>query len=126
MRKLLAIALLFVFSFPLIAPAFGLGADSDSRLPVCCRRHGAHHCTMSAEEEQALSHGQHFSAYRGRCSQYPQVIAQVHLGSFLPGRTPSHVALASIRVEPIRQVEAWARAALEGARHKRGPPDRLA
>jgi hypothetical protein len=44
MRRVLAI---------LLALAFGLGpfaafldADQEARLPVCCRRHGTHHCAM--------------------------------------------------------------------------------
>ncbi len=42
-RRIFAILLLTVFSFPLIALPF---ADSDAAVPACCRRAGKHHCSM--------------------------------------------------------------------------------
>jgi hypothetical protein len=47
MRRALSILLLLLFGLgPLLAT---LGASEDPRLPACCRRHGAHHCAVSAE-----------------------------------------------------------------------------
>lgn len=48
MRRILAVALLGLFSFSLIEPAV-LASDPESRLPACCRRLGKHHCAMDAE-----------------------------------------------------------------------------
>src|SRR5574337_833410 len=45
MRRALSIVLIVFFGLgPLSAT---LQAASDSRLPACCRRNGAHHCAMS-------------------------------------------------------------------------------
>jgi hypothetical protein len=45
MRRLLSISMaLFLGLTPLMGT---LGASDDSRLPACCRRHGAHHCAMA-------------------------------------------------------------------------------
>jgi hypothetical protein len=47
-RRVLAVALLGLFSFSLIAPAV-FASEPESRLPACCRRLGKHHCAMDAE-----------------------------------------------------------------------------
>ena len=47
MRRVLSILLVLAFGFGPIA--FALGYDEDASLPGCCRRHGSHHCVMSAE-----------------------------------------------------------------------------
>lgn len=45
MRRALAALLILFFGLgPLTAT---LQADDESRLPACCRRHGAHHCSMA-------------------------------------------------------------------------------
>ena len=46
MRRLLSISMvLFLGLSPLIGT---LEASDDTRLPACCRRHGEHHCAMTA------------------------------------------------------------------------------
>jgi len=44
MRRAVALALLVLFSWMLIAPLFA--PDAEASLPPCCRRHGKHHCMM--------------------------------------------------------------------------------
>jgi hypothetical protein len=44
MRRAIAVALLALFSWMLIAPLFA--PDAEASLPPCCRRHGKHHCMM--------------------------------------------------------------------------------
>jgi hypothetical protein len=46
MRRLLSILLLAAFVLPTIAPLLAFAQAPDAGLPVCCRRHGRHHCTM--------------------------------------------------------------------------------
>jgi hypothetical protein len=46
MRRALAITLLIAFGVPLAQPILAATADPESQLPACCRRHGAHHCSM--------------------------------------------------------------------------------
>jgi hypothetical protein len=41
-----------VFSFSLISPAL-FAADPDSKLPLCCRRAGNHHCTLLANQAES-------------------------------------------------------------------------
>jgi hypothetical protein len=41
------ISILLVLFFGLGPLSATLQASDDSRLPACCRRHGAHHCAMS-------------------------------------------------------------------------------
>jgi hypothetical protein len=53
-RTILSLALAVYFAFGVLAP---LAAGEDAGLPMCCRRHGAHHCAMSmmfAERATAL------------------------------------------------------------------------
>jgi len=45
MRRGLSIILVLFFGLGPLAAT--LSADDESRLPLCCRRHGAHHCAMS-------------------------------------------------------------------------------
>lgn len=44
MRRALALTLLALFSWMLMAPLFA--PDAEAALPPCCRRHGKHHCMM--------------------------------------------------------------------------------
>ncbi len=53
---------------------------------------------------------------------YPNATAPAHLQQYSFGQTAGLAKQALSRLENICQVEAWARVALEGARHKRGPP----
>jgi hypothetical protein len=47
MRRAFAIVLSLLFC---LGPLSGLlPGSSESRLPACCRRHGSHHCAMSAD-----------------------------------------------------------------------------
>jgi hypothetical protein len=53
MRRALSILLILLFGpGPL---AVTLSASDDSRLPACCRRHGAHHCAMSEQMAAMMS-----------------------------------------------------------------------
>lgn len=122
MRRLLSLTLLLMFSLPLISPLLALGESPDSRLPACCRRNGAHHCGMSADQLAALAHGRNFAAPRSKCPMFPQSVVPSHHET--PAISPAAALFAALHSHPAHfaQVEAWARVALEGARLKRGPP----
>lgn len=47
MRRGFSILLLALFALAPVLPA--LQGGEESRLPACCRRHGAHHCAMSMQ-----------------------------------------------------------------------------
>jgi hypothetical protein len=51
-RTICAFVILLLSLGPLAAT---LPASNESRLPICCRRHGAHHCAMSTEITAKLS-----------------------------------------------------------------------
>ena len=46
MKRILSTLLILIFGLGPLAEALPAGAESS--LPACCRRHGAHHCAMSA------------------------------------------------------------------------------
>jgi hypothetical protein len=121
-RRLLSITLVLLFSFSLISPLLALGETAESKLPACCRRSGAHHCTMPPDQLAALANGRHFTIVRSKCPMFPQATVAVHHET-LSLHAPA-LLFAEVLSHPaqFRQVEAWARVALAGARHKRGPP----
>jgi hypothetical protein len=49
-RRILATALLVLFSCSLIDPAVFASSDPESNLPACCRRAGKHHCAVMLAE----------------------------------------------------------------------------
>ncbi len=122
MRRVLAITLMIAFASPLIAPLFAATADPEASLPACCRTHGKHHCMMSVEEMQALLYGEHFTAVRDKCPLFPRAVAPVPHQTLFIEQSALLFAEAVSHPAQHRQTEAWARVALEGARHKRGPP----
>jgi hypothetical protein len=118
----MSITLLLLFCLPQIVPLFALGSTPESRLPACCRMHGKHHCMMSMEEMQALLSGNHFTPVPSKCPLFPKAVSPV------PNQVLYFDQAAVLSDEFLslptqsRQPEASARVALEGARHKRGPP----
>jgi hypothetical protein len=121
-RRLLSITLLLLFSLPLISPVLVLAASSEANLPACCRRNGAHHCTMKLHQADASGHGPTFSAIPQRCPAYPAIVTSVRHGelsfyqaSLIFAEVVSHPA---VKV----QTQVRARVALDRSRQQRGPP----
>ena len=99
MRRPLAFLLILFFA---LGPLQGvLEASEDSRLPACCRRHGAHHCAMSedmrAALEKATSSTPAFTA-PATCPSFP--------GFALGFSTPSHALTASGSWAPVLVAQA--------------------
>ncbi len=123
-RRLLAILLLALFSAPLLTPLLALTAGPDSRLPICCRRNGAHHCAASMQMDAQDStlklypHPDRCPAYPLPSSPNPHTDLAIPTGSLLTTSITTHPA------SPY-QAQARARVALDRARHKRGPPTLL-
>jgi hypothetical protein len=111
-----------LFSLPLIQPLLAMNMAKESNLPACCRRSGAHHCMMSAEEMAALLHGEHVTTLHSQCPMFPKAIGVGHSEQLTFDRAA--VLFAEVVSHPAlhRQTEAWARVARDGARQKRGPP----
>jgi len=123
MRRALAIILVVFFGLgPLTAT---LDASDDSRLPACCRRHGAHHCEMSdgpaARMAEAAS-GTLVLAAPSHCPMYPS--------SDLATIAPGHALVSSPATSPFLVAQAQAPIADSSAAHMspvrsqagRGPP----
>jgi len=117
MRRLLSILLLAAFGLPVIAPALALGEAPDAHLPACCRRNGAHHCTMrlpSSTNAPALS---------SICPRFPQPSATTPTGTSTALASVTTVQLFELTsLTPTQRAEAQRRLSRERSRHKRGPP----
>ena len=122
MRRLLSLVLLAAFGLPIVAPMFALGQDPDAGLPICCRRHGKHHCAMlEARNKESAA-----PSLIARCPFFPQsAVAPVtgaHLIVFHPPRLSASFAAA---FAPAARTETHRPIARDSAHHKRGPPPEL-
>jgi len=113
MRRLVSIALMVVLGLPLFASVWGRAQSS--RLPVCCRRGGAHQCLeMGTASEQPV--------VRMTCPAYPRVTSTVQAGVWtVAGACDSVVGVVS-QPAVVGQVEAGYRISDGRAWQKRGPP----
>lgn len=124
MRRLLSIFLILLFWLGPLAAI--LPANAESRLPACCRRHGTHHCAMSAEQyaqtTQASSSSNPVLTAPSHCPYFP--------GSMAVATTPIHALASSSADPPVLPAKAHSLAASRaGARLSqirtragRGPP----
>jgi hypothetical protein len=77
---------------------------------------------MTVEEMEALLNGVHFTPVPMKCPLFPKALSPVpHQTLAIDQPALLFAELLSHPASP-RQAEVWARVALEGARHKRGPP----
>jgi len=83
-----------------------------------------HHCMMSVEELEAMLNGsgEHFTPVPMKCPLFPKAVSPVPHQALSFDRAALLFAEVLSRPAQSPQTEAWARVALEGARHKRGPP----
>jgi hypothetical protein len=121
-RRFLSFVLLLAFGLPVVSPALGQTGVAYSNLPACCRRDGAHKCVMSPEQIEKLLHGDQFNAVHGKCPCCPTAPVSLHHEVLALHSGGGHLPAAVSQPAKFRQIEAWARVALAGARHKRGPP----
>jgi hypothetical protein len=118
-RRSLAISLLLLFSLPLIAPLFALQADGDGNLPACCRRNGAHHCSLQIPGE---SQGMRLSAIREKCPAYPKAVTSMKRNDLSLQTASLLHSDALIHPAEETQAEACARMTLYRTQQQRGPP----
>lgn len=118
MRRICAILLLALLSFPLLSPAL-LASDAETKLPACCRRSGIHRCSILARDQQANGP----ALQTASCPSFPAAIA------FLGNRNASSLGIApplvcSFTSHPAArpQAEALCRISYSRAGQKRGPP----
>lgn len=122
MRRLLALSLLLLFSFPLVSPLLALSTNSDANLPACCRRNGVHHCEMKMQRASISSHQVTVSTISTKCPFYPRPAtlvrhndARLHASTRLLAQLVNHTTVKA-------RSYAFVRVALDTAWQKRGPP----
>ncbi|MGD0522435.1 MAG: hypothetical protein ABSA48_14350 [Terracidiphilus sp.] len=123
MRRSLSIFLILFFWLGPLAAI--LPVSDESRLPPCCRRHGAHHCAMSmrmaAMKAQAAS-GKPFFTAPATCPLFPGYTAAPV--STIPALAASPARLPVLLAQPHSPAAGRAAARLRQVRTRagRGPP----
>jgi len=124
MRRVFSIFLILLYWLGPLAAI--LPADAESRLPACCRHHGAHHCAISAEMAAKVAQASPGST--------PVLITPLHCpcfpGSIAATTTPIHALAASLVNLPVLLATAHSPEASRAAarlsqirtRAGRGPP----
>ncbi len=118
MRRILAVALLALFSFSLVEPAV-FASDAESRLPACCRRLGKHHCDVLMEEAES-SPGP--SIQPSLCRYFPdRAVKSLPIAGLLKAVPVDSVSMLSFQV--YRPSSGTPRpVAFRSTCQKRGPP----
>jgi hypothetical protein len=121
MRRALATLLMAVFSFSLISPAL-FAADPDSKLPLCCRRAGNHHCTLQADQRESGP-----AVKSASCPFYPTAsVFPATRTAGLPGM--SGVVFTGIvnHSAAVQRAATLCRSSYSRTGQKRGPPSSIA
>ncbi|MES2393172.1 MAG: hypothetical protein V4555_16135 [Acidobacteriota bacterium] len=117
MRRLLALLLLATFGLPVVAQALTLTRDPDANLPICCRRHGAHHCTMNQGRTQNAP------AFSIQCPSFPRTAATAPVGTNAGLTISAQATFAhTFALAATPRAATPRRLTRERSRHKRGPP----
>ena len=119
MRRTIALSLLMIFGWSLMAPLFA--PDAEANLPSCCRRNGKHHCMMHLMER--LSGKQSgIASVSEKCPCMPASTGAIHSASYKP--EPGARFYGEVARHPSRapQTEAQYRLSFLRSRQKRGPP----
>ncbi len=127
LRRLFSILLFGATLLPLIAPMLSTGALAQSTLPACCRRNGAHHCTMSATALASMTSATTpgISAPPQQCPYRQHSLAASHLQVFTPSSAATHSTFLLRAPSASAQAECLRRISFDRSRQKRGPPSLL-
>lgn len=120
MRRMLAVALLSVFSLSLIPVGGTIGTDS--KLPPCCRRDGKHKCAMMDAAKASVGPGASIEATKSKCPLFPIGKSSAATQAF--DATPPIRFAVVVNHEPnaVSQADALYRTSYCRTRQKRGPP----
>jgi hypothetical protein len=115
--RAMSLMLLLVFAGNAAVPAFFTHSDSD--LPPCCRRNGAHHCAMM----HGLDADGGSKLVAAPCPNFPAHSVAVFTERSTPP-PPATVVMAVLRAQPAdrEQIETLYRVSYNRTRQKRGPP----
>jgi hypothetical protein len=121
MRRALSILLMVFFGLGPLATA--LPGGEDPRLPACCRRHGAHHCSLSmAMAGMGKSDGKPGVQAPATCPYFPGYTAAATTTAMALAAQP--MSLPALLAQPHTPVAARAAAVSSQIRTRagRGPP----
>jgi hypothetical protein len=123
MRRAIALSMLMLFSWTLLAPI--LAPSADATLPACCRRNGKHRCNMRTMAP-AGGDRRGFSTVSEKCPCRPSAASVVRSSTFEP--EAASLFYAEVRRHPAQasQTEALFRLSARRSHQKRGPPSPLA
>ena len=119
MRRGTSILLLAIFVLGSLPAALG---DNEASLPACCRRNGAHHCSMSRLRAAILASGQPIISAPSTCPSYPGESALTTAPLY--GIAPAAAAELALPTTPHTPAAPCAAARVSAARTRpsRAPP----
>jgi hypothetical protein len=107
-----------IFGFSPVAPAFLTNDNSD--VPACCRRLGAHHCSLIAKQ---LPVGVALKGVCDRYGRFPAVPAPPEYSkAAFAGVSRTLFAAVASRSTTAEQGQILYRVSFSRSRQKRGPP----
>jgi hypothetical protein len=123
MRRTIAISLMMLFSWTLIAPL--LASDADANLPACCRRNGRHHCMMR-RMMQLTGTQRGFTAVSEKCPYRPAGACAPNSPTYKPETASAFHARTVFHPAPAPQTVVRFRISFFRSHQRRGPPTPLA
>lgn len=123
MRRVLSILLVVFFGFGPVAAT--PGASEDTRLPACCRRHGAHHCAMGMGEAATAAEvaaGKTVVRAPSTCPAFPGTTAATASGPQALTSTPVNLPILLAQLHSPAAGRAIARISQIRTRSGRAPP----
>jgi hypothetical protein len=115
MRRALSSILIAIFSLPLILQA--ISVNPAPTLPACCRKGGAHHCSMAGDS------GSGPRAAQQRCPLFPQPGTIASNARYTgPAAVSFSSTVRSFGIASIARPVQTPSLVLPGSARKRGPP----
>jgi hypothetical protein len=122
MHRRAAATLTAVLALSVLLPYVSLLSDSESNLPACCRRNGAHHCAMMME--MARNFASQGPAFRTAACPCPFQKALTPIGRGAPYPAVLATVYAAILSHPAVHLQTIVSGLVSKSRshQKRGPP----
>jgi len=122
MRRAIAISLMMLFSWTLIAPL--VPADAEANLPPCCRANGKHHCMCRMRHRFGNQKG--LATVTEKCPCSPAGACAAASSTYKPEAAGTFHADSIFHCAPVPQTESQSRIPFLRGHPKRGPPTPLA
>jgi len=123
MRRAIAISLMMLFSWTLIAPFYA--RDSGANLPACCRKNGKHHCAMHTTDQLA-GNQRGVTTVAEKCPCCPLSVSSTNSPTYNAEVAGAFYAEFVFHPALAPQTEARYRISSLRSHQKRGPPTPLA